>query len=982
MKHFSAMSSPLSLFRLSVLLAFCALSRPLDAAETLEQMLSRYVDVSLSQRYTLAKQLCDSFMYKDVFFTPPQPVNPAMPSDTLDALVYYGAVCYFYCTDKYQKQLDYTKLALPLLERHHPLYYNSVLSNSAKAYLEIGEIQAALEAARQAERACRAINDNRELSRVYTTLSFISTTQKQGQDAVDYVLKAIDANRQSGDTLIIHSLFGAACEAYCTLGDYPKSIDYGWKSVRAARNRDSSPIIIATHLSQLGYTYYLADSLEAGKRVLLEAIKLKTKDDMMYDFEVTCQHLGFIYMKENNKAEAAKWFRKALSQAEVNGNRRNVCNLLRNLSDALRDSDPKESLRLLEQSALLRDTIYNEELQAKLSEASASFHNDQLRQENENTRRVNRIILLSLIVGMLLSAAIIAMLVYSVRTRKRVISAMRKLQLARDTFFTNVTHELRTPLTVIIGISQRLSESIGTGHRLPAPESDDEAAKGLALIERNGHRLLTLVNQLLDIAKASSDMGNIRWQRGDVTAFVSMVVEAARPLADANGVALHYHPQSSEVHTDFVPDYVQKILSNLLYNALKFTPSGGQVDITTHTEKKQFVVEVADTGCGITPDDLPHVFEPFFQGSNHTMTGTGVGLALVRQLTEALGGEVNVTSTVGQGTVFKVRMPLRHRLADTAAMAQPSLEPTMPDLPSNDEAPLSADLPSEETNRTRILVVEDNQDVAYYIGSVLRDHYEVSYATDGRQGLEIARQQMPDLIVTDIMMPDVDGLELCRQIRADELTNHIPIVIITARATEDDRLTGIGAGADAYLYKPFRSDELLLRVEKLLEQRKMLQRKFSMQLGIVPDAQEGIEASAAVEEGGEVTSSETSPETISETIFERNVRQANEEFIARFDALVLRLLAEGDISTEHVASELCMSRSQLARKVRAVIDMTPAAYILDIRLREAKRLLSVTPPLTLLDIALRCGFSDHAHFTNTFKRKYGITPSQYVRSES
>ncbi len=726
MKHFPAFTHPLSLFRLSLLLAFCALAHPIAAEETVEQKLTRYAGVSRSQRYALAKELCDSFLSMDVYFTPPPPVNPTMPSDTLNALVYYGAVNYFFCNDNDSLQLAYTRLALPLLEHHHPLYYNNVLANKARTYLNIREVKKALETALQAERACRAINDYRELSRVYTTLSFISTSQKQGQDAVDYIQLAIDANRKSGDTLLIHMIFGAACEAYCTQGDYLHSIDYGWQSVRAARNRGSAPVNIASHLDQLGYTYYLADSLEAGKRVLLDALRLKTEAKDSFGIEMTYQYLGLICMKENNKAEAAKWFRKALEYAQLKGYRRDVCNLSRNLSDAIRDSDPKESLRLLELSTLLRDTIYNEELQAKLSEASASFHNDQLQQENENTRRVNRIILLSSTVGTLLFVGIIAMLIYSARTRKQVISTLRKLQMARDTFFTNVTHELRTPLTVITGLSHQLGESIGS-----SPGNDDKAVRDLGLIERNGNQMLTLVNQLLDIAKASSDLGNVRWQRGNVVAFVSMVVESARPLADTNG----------------------------------------------------------------------------------------------------------------------------------------------------------------------------------------------------------------------------------------------------------DRLTGIDAGADAYLYKPFRSDELLLRMEQLLEQRRMLQRKFSMQMGLVNEADEPatIEVGADSEVSPDKTENETST---SESIFERNVRQANEQFLTRFDAIVLRLLSESDLSTDRVASELCMSRSQLARKLRAVIDMTPAAYILDIRLREVKRLLAVTPPLTLLDIALRCGFSDHAHLTNTFKRKYGITPSQFMKAES
>ena len=289
-------------------------------------------------------------------------------------------------------------------------------------------------------------------------------------------------------------------------------------------------------------------------------------------------------------------------------------------------------------------------------------------------------------------------------------------------------------------------------------------------------------------------------------------------------------------------------------------------------------------------------------------------------------------------------MPLRHRLADTAAMAQPSLEPTMPDLPSNDEAPLSADLPSEETNRTRILVVEDNQDVAYYIGSVLRDHYEVSYATDGRQGLEIARQQMPDLIVTDIMMPDVDGLELCRQIRADELTNHIPIVIITARATEDDRLTGIGAGADAYLYKPFRSDELLLRVEKLLEQRRRLRKMF--------------------------TNSRSDDET------SRQIPEADVNFFNDINKLIDDNLISGEVSTSFLADKLSTSVSTLNRRLKNMSGLTATTYIRNRRMLMAKRLLETTDK-AVSEIEVQCGFNTSGHFSRVFKAETGLSPVDY-----
>lgn len=228
-----------------------------------------------------------------------------------------------------------------------------------------------------------------------------------------------------------------------------------------------------------------------------------------------------------------------------------------------------------------------------------------------------------------------------------------------------------------------------------------------------------------------------------------------------------------------------------------------------------------------------------------------------------------------------------------------------------------------------------------------------------------ATEWMPDLIVTDVMMPEVDGLELCRRIRSSEMTNHIPIIIITARTTDSDRLNGFEAGAEAYLCKPFLAEELLLRVSKLLEQRRLLQQKFKL--------------SMAVNKEEKTVSSSTTHET---TIYERNLSEANSAFLRKVNEAILRLMPEGKLDVQDVAAAVFLSRSQFGRKLRAVVDMSPSDFINDVRLNEVRRLLHVQPPLTLLDIALRTGFSDHAHLTHAFRRKFGMPPSQYIRQSN
>ncbi|MBQ3632053.1 MAG: response regulator [Prevotella sp.] len=951
------------------------------APSNVDDMLEKYEQARGREKRALAQQLMDRFLAEEVFFTPPPPLRDRLPADSLNALVYYGAECYYFCANDASLCIQYAQRALPLLKHSYPVLHAHVQSDIARCYYRQGNIQRTIEQGNEAAATCKRIGDNRELARVYSTLAFVYTSQHQGPEAVDYALKAYDTYRQTGDTLITHTFINSIAEAYSVKGDHQNSIKYGKLAVQSARQRGSSPAIIVSNLATLGYAYYVADSLAAAKRVLNESLQLLNQKKPPRTSTVVHQYLGLVYMKEHNNVLAAKHFRQGLHHAKQNGDLRDMCNLQRDLYKALRSTSPVEALHALEQYTTLRDSVYNDEMQEKLSQATATFHNEQLRAENEAARRANRNIMISTTIVVLFFLLAIAALLYAVRTRSRSIKAMRELQQSRETFFTNVTHEFRTPLTVILGMADKLKAAFAAS-TTAADAEGDVAATDLILIEHNANRLLTLVNQLLDIAKISTSTGNPEWQQGNVVAFVSMIVESFRQPAEQQGVDLTFTATPQAVDTTFASEHLQKILSNLLSNALKFTPAGGSISVGFQQKDKQLMLTVSDTGRGILPADLPHVFDPFFQGTNNTFTGTGVGLALVKQLVESLHGTISVESTPDVGTTFRVEIKEPTTL-------KPNLKPTPYPSPregspitlANDDAASTntnaeanqSPLPWEgEGGGCSILVVEDNRDVAYYIGSVLGNDYEVAYAYDGAEGIAKAEELMPDLIITDVMMPDVDGLEMCHHIRSSQLTNHIPIIIITARATDDDRLTGIEAGADVYLYKPFRADELQLRVSKLLEQRRMLQEKYSSLTPASPPnpLSEGRGGTQAREESA-----------AAEATALPAIDQASREFIERLRTVVFELMPRGEVDTGEVASRLFMSRSQLGRKTKAIVNKSPATYILEIRLQEAKRLIISQPQLTLLDVALRCGFADNSHLTHAFRRVYKITPTQ-LRTES
>lgn len=398
----------------------------------------------------------------------------------------------------------------------------------------------------------------------------------------------------------------------------------------------------------------------------------------------------------------------------------------------------------------------------------------------------------------------------------------------RETFFRNVTHEFRTPLTVILGLSRDLQkDSITT----------DEAHDMGMTIERQGNRILRLVNQLLDISKIRSAIGKPEWRNGNIVAYISMIVEMFEDYSRKRDIKLQFIPHENEIYTDFVPEYMNKLMSNLLSNAIKFTPALGKVSISLWRNGRRLHIVISDTGCGISKENLPHIFEEFYQADNNEEAGTGIGLALVYQIVKQLDGTISVESTEGKGTTFHIVLQIKAESKTSHSIHKE--EPKAISLGNDTQTNHLSDSPHFEesveglidsSGKVSILIIEDNADVAAYIGRQLGIKYNVLYARNGEEGFDLAHKQQPDAIVTDLMMPKMDGMELMRKIRSDELTSHIPIVVVTARVTEADRLRGLEAGADAYLTKPFSSDELLTRIDKLLEQRTRLQKKLSQMI--------------------------------------------------------------------------------------------------------------------------------------------------------
>lgn len=513
----------------------------------------------------------------------------------------------------------------------------------------------------------------------------------------------------------------------------------------------------------------------------------------------------------------------------------------------------------------------------------------------------------------ILLLAVISALLYVQRMRHRSMEMMREASRLREDFFTNITHEFRTPLTVILGLSRKIRENT------EVPQSVSDKA---STIERQGNRLLTLVTQLLDISKVKSVIGEPNWQHGNICAQVAMLLETYIDYAANRGVTLKYHYDQA-IEMDFVPDYVNKVMSNLVSNALKFTPNGGTISVNLYQRGDRLHIDVSDTGHGISSDKLAHIFEPFYTtGDTGEAKGTGIGLALTQEIISHLDGTITAESQVGKGTTFHIVMPIQNRSADPVTETEIG----------NSGKPI-------------IVVAEDNADVADLLCTQLEPFYEVVAARDGVEALKRAGEIIPDLVITDVMMPNMDGMALARAIRANDLTAHIPIIMVTARVTEQDRIEGLKAGADAYLVKPFNTEELLTRVAKLLEQRIMLRDKYAQTITQAPVTDNAIE----------------------------------DHFLARVEQVIVAHINKGeDITVTMVADDLNITARQLHRKVTGLINQSPAALIRITRINCAKTIMAAKPEMPLKSVALACGFTDYSHFAKVFRTVTGISPTVWT----
>ncbi len=501
-------------------------------------------------------------------------------------------------------------------------------------------------------------------------------------------------------------------------------------------------------------------------------------------------------------------------------------------------------------------------------------------------------------------------------------------------FFTNVSHELRTPLTLIIHPAEDLMQSVPL---------QTEARRKAELVHKQAHKLLSLVNQLMDLRKIESGNMKVQLQNADIIAFVRELFLIFKIKADELNIRYTLDTFREEALVSFDPAKLEIILTNLLSNAFKYTPEGGDVQLSVNRPDEDHLrIRVSDSGQGMRPEDLKHIFEPFYQvvrKDRPKAPGTGIGLSLVRELVQVLGGTIHVESELGSGSAFEVRLPC-------GAAAEGQVEEVKSESQIPHETLLPEDM-EEPLSDHRLLIVEDNADLRTYLKGIFGPHLKISTAENGKEGLALALEQLPDIILSDVMMPEMDGLELCEKIKNNPKTAHIPVVLITARAAAVHELEGLESGADDYIVKPFNPQILFSKVQSLLINRRKLREHFQRQILMEPSTSD--------------------------------IPDADRAFIREAMEIVEHNLANKQFGVQSLVSESGMSQSAYYRKLKNITGQSVVEFIRDVRLKRAAQLLT-TGQFRVTEVMDQVGIEDYKYFRSAFQKLYNLSPSEYAKN--
>jgi len=799
---------------------------------------------------------------------------------------------------------------------------------------------------------------------------FVITQDKIDQDSMLYYFnEALAAYREAKDTTSELSIQLDLGSLYLSSREYEEA-ERRMLHVISLAERHNRQFFLPVAYSNLGVVYFALDNPARNPEKSLRYKELaldagKKFGGPNFNPVSTYFDMGGTYLELKKFRQAIKYFELSLESARTtNLMDSHIASANAGLADAYYGlGDFKKAIDFQRKFSHMRDSLSKEVTSAEMIRLQNDFEQSRETEKIERLEQeasTNKVIMQRTRTIQYLIAGILLITVFAIivltnqyrivrRAKKTQEDVFRQVDALKSRFFANISHEFRTPLTLLLGpIEKRLSN---------ATESSDK--KELSIMHSNASRLLTLVNQLLDLSRLESGSLKLQCRQLNLNKLIDRVSSQFASMADSKTIT--YKIDAAEDINLFADaEKMEKIITNLLSNAFKFTATNGTIHliISRRTADKQFPsgaaeIMLKDTGIGIDKDELPKIFERFYQVDNTTTRhyeGSGIGLALVKELVDLHRGSIVAESIASEGTCFTILLPLgkdhlsSDELASTTAeelspVQTATLEHTLQEVEEIDAGP----------SMPKLLVVEDNADLRYYLRSCLSNKYSIVESPDGNDGYQKALELIPDIIVTDLMMPGIDGIELCKKLKADEKTSHIPIILLTAKADHFTKLEGLRTGADDYITKPFSQDELVTRVHNLIAIRRNLQKKYSGQLRLMPSQIE--------------------------------VESMEDRFLKKVMTIIEQHIDDQLLSVDMLAEEAAMSNTQLYRKLKSLTGFSPNELIRNTRLERAASLLKQRAG-TVADVAYQVGFNNLSYFSKCFKEKFGLSPSEFTLQKS
>ena len=864
-----------------------------------------------------------------------------------------------------------------------------------RMYYFQGEMAKAVESCESCLDVALALDDMAIVPNTYIALGNIFFRQNELKKSLTYYLKADSLHTTRGlRPEIIGAGFQSMARVYQGLKDYDKAEEYYLKANEEYFKLPIDPsYYLRTTDWHLGEVYYHkgrfeeADSLltssyefftgiddtaaaaeisvylglvkseeeqwAEAENYLVSGFELHEKMNNAYESASAALEIGKLYIKQRKPSEAITYLQRAMIQTKdttknvsliteealfqlaeahhLNGNNQQAYN---SLQIAMRIKDSLSAIQNIAAVTEIEEKYQNEKKEQEIALLTAE--KGLLEQQRINQRNI-------LLSGLGITSLIGIFLFFQFRNRQKTNRKLRELDALKSTFFANISHEFRTPLTLITGPLEK---------KLESGQLSGEERQELEMMQRNSNRLLGLVDQLLDLSKLEAGKYQIKVSSGNLGNLIRAIGESFQFRAKRLEMDYKIEVKGLE-NAWFDKDVIEKILTNLLSNAFKYTSKGGNINLRAEDRDHQLLLEVENSPTLSEPSSIEKLFDRFYQSDTHK-EGVGIGLSLVKELTYLNHGDVAIKQLAEKKLCLSVSLPItKHSFPeaeisfDTGDQAVISIQDTVAvEIPDDPNSETSI---REKDHRDIVLIVEDNKDVRQMIQTTLGKKFQIVEAADGNQGIETAINWIPDLIISDIMMPGTDGIELCQRLKNDERTSHIPIILLTAKAGDEDQYEGLSSGADAYVTKPFKMRLLETRIEKLIESRKLLRDRYSQEVILKPR--------------------------------DIAITDVDEQFLGRVQDVMEQKLTNSQFNAQEFSETVGMSRMQLHRKLKALTGLSATEFVRSQRLKLAASLLQ-SSNANVSDIGYQVGFNDPSYFTRCFKEAYGCSPTEYSQKQA